>query len=105
MPAAIDGGIEGPSTQIVVCCGGQLTPGLMLSQTSIKRSRSCSRPPPCSIRYMIRSSQPEPSRHGVHCPHDSRKKNLVIRHAARTAQVVESMTTTDPEPSIEPSRR
>ena len=55
------------------------------------------------MRYMIRSSQPEPSRHGVHWPHDSREKNLVIRQAARTTQVAESMTTTEPEPSMEPA--
>ena len=55
------------------------------------------------MRSMIRSSQPEPSRHGVHWPHDSREKNLVIRQAARTAQVWSSMTTTEPDPSIEPA--
>src|ERR1017187_6610771 len=103
IPAAIDGGIEGQSQPIVVFSGGQLTPGLSLSQTSINRLSSCSRPPPCSIRYMIRSNQPDPSRHGVHWPHDSRKKNLVMRQDARTAQVVSSMTTTEPEPSIEPA--
>src|SRR3984957_18910045 len=98
-----DDGIEGPSTQMVVCCGGQLRPGEMLSHRSSSMSRSSTRPPPCSRRYIARSIQPDPSRHGVHCPQDSREKNLVIRQAARTTQVVESMTTTEPEPSIEPA--
>src|SRR5580693_8310714 len=98
MPDAMDEGIDGPRTQMVVCCGGQATPGEMLSQRSMRRSRSSSRPSPFSIRYMMRSSQPDPSRHGVHCPHDSRAKNLVIRHAARTMQVAESITTIEPEP-------
>src|ERR1035438_768815 len=101
MAEAIEEGMEGPSTQMVVCCGGQATPGEMLSQRSIRRSRSSSRPAPFSIRYMMRSSHPDPSRQGVHCPHDSREKNLVIRHAARTTQVEESMITTEPEPSME----
>ena len=60
------------------------------------------RPPPCSRRYIARSIQPEPSRHGVHCPQDSREKNFVMRHAARTTQLVSSKTTIEPEPSIEP---
>ena len=55
------------------------------------------------MRSMILSSQPEPSRHGVHWPHDSREKNLVMRQAARTVQVWSSMTTTEPEPSMEPA--
>src|SRR5580704_4692163 len=98
MPEAMDEGMDGPSTQMVVCWGGHATPGEMLSQRSIRRSRSSSRPAPFSIRYMIRSNQPDPSRHGVHCPQDSREKNLVMRQAARTMQVEESITTTDPEP-------
>jgi len=79
------------------------TPGEMLSQRSMRRSRSSSRPAPFSIRYMMRSSHPDPSRQGVHCPHDSREKNFVMRHAARTTQVDESMITTEPEPSMEPA--
>ena len=55
------------------------------------------------MRCRTRSSQPEPSRQGVHWPQDSRAKNLVIRQAARTMQVVVSMTTIEPEPSIEPA--
>ncbi len=99
----IEEGMDGPSTQIVVCCGGHCSPGEMLSLTSRSRSRSSSRPPPCSMRYSTRSSQPDPSRQGVHWPHDSLEKNLVIRQAARTMQVDESMTVMAPEPSIEPA--
>ena len=44
-----------------------------------------------------------PSRQGVHCPQDSWAKNRTIRSAARTTQVVSSMTTTAPDPSIEPA--
>ena len=73
-PAATAGGIDGPSTQMVVWAGGQVTPGEMLSHTSMSRSRSDSRPWPSSIRSRIFSSQPLPSRQGVHWPHDSRWK-------------------------------
>src|SRR5207237_2914283 len=67
----IEEGMDGPSTQIVVCRGGQDKPGAMLSHTSNSRSRSSSRPAPSSMRYMTLSSQPAPSRHGVHWPQDS----------------------------------
>src|SRR5271155_4604687 len=102
MVDVIEEGIDGPRTQMVVWRGGQLSPGEMLSLTSNSRSRSSSRPAPFSIRYRTRSSHPDPSRHGVHWPQDSRAKNLVILHPARTAQVVESMTTIEPEPSTQP---
>jgi hypothetical protein len=46
IPAATEGGIDGPSTQMVVWAGGQATPGEMLSHTSMRRSRSDSRPWP-----------------------------------------------------------
>ena len=88
MAEAMDEGMEGPSTQMVVCWGGQPRPGGCCRTRPCSRSRSSSRPGPVSIRYRIRSSQPEPSRHGVHWPQDSRGKNLVIRQAARTTQVV-----------------
>ena len=35
MPDAMDDGIDGPRTQIVVCWGGHETPGARLSQTTI----------------------------------------------------------------------
>ena len=44
-----------------------------------------------------------PSRHGVHLPHDSCSKNSVVTSALRTMQVVSSMKTTAPEPSIVPA--
>ena len=62
---------EGPNGQIVVISGGHPSPGLMLSDTSRSRSMSAWRPRPVRMRYRIRSSQLVPSRHGVHCPHDS----------------------------------
>ena len=103
MAEVIEEGMDGPSTQIVVFCGGQPRPGAMLSHTSSSSSRSDSRPWPSSMRRMILSSQPPPSRQGVHWPHDSRWKNRVMRQAARTMQVVSSMTMTEPEPSMEPA--
>src|SRR4051812_26364876 len=99
MPSAdmIGGGIDGPSGQIVVmfgghCFEGNCTPGLMLSHTSASRSRSSMRPSPSSIRFMILSSQDEPSRQGVHWPHDSREKKRTSLHDARTMHVDSSMT-------------
>ena len=78
--------------------GGQVTPGEMLSQTSMSRSRSASRPCPLSMRSRIFSSQPLPSRQGVHWPHDSRWKKRTMRQAARTMQVVWSMGDDRPGP-------
>src|SRR5688500_18408819 len=102
----IGGGIDGPSGQIVVMFGGHFdghcTPGLMLSHTSISTSRSARRPSPDSMRCMILSSHDEPSRHGVHWPHDSREKKRTRRHDARTMHVFVSMAMIEPEPIIEP---
>ena len=84
--------------------GGQVTPGEMLSHTSMSRSRSDSRPWPSSMRSRIFSSQPLPSRQGVHWPHDSRWKNRTMRQAARTVQVVWSMAITDAGPGHGPDR-
>ena len=55
------------------------------------------------MRRRIISSQVVPSRHGVHCPHDSCAKNLTTLSAAWTMQVWSSMTITAPEPSIDPA--
>ena len=68
---AIGAVTDGPSGQIVVCFGGHTSPGLMLSETSMRRSTSEGRPSPARIRARMRSSQVVPSRHGVHLPHDS----------------------------------
>ncbi len=93
---------DGPKKQIVVIGYGKPRPGAMLSHTSKRRSRSLIRPSPDSMRCMIFDSHPVPSRQGVHWPQDSRSKKRTRRQAARTMQVVSSMTTIDPEPSIEP---
>ena len=61
------------------------------------------RPRPSAIRCRIRSSQVVPSRQGVHLPQDSRAKKRTRRRAASTASVVSSITTTAPEPSIDPA--
>ena len=94
---------DGPSGQMVVWRGGQLMPGLMLSHTSMSRSRSWGRPWPARMRLRIFSSQEVPSRHGVHFPHDSRAKNRTTLWQALTTSVVSSMTTMAPEPSMEPA--
>ena len=54
------------------------------------------------MRARIFSSQPEPSRQGVHWPQDSLWKNRVSRQAARTMHVVSSMATIEPDPSMVP---
>src|SRR5919199_1743468 len=66
------------------------------------RSRSAGTPRPCSIRDMTLNSQDVPSRHGVHLPHDSWRKNSSMTVAARTMQVSSSRTMSEAEPSIEP---
>src|SRR5437870_1741127 len=100
------GGIDGPSGQIADMLGGhrdgQETPGEMESHTSSRSSRSSNRPLPDSSRNMICSSQVLPSRHGVHCPHDSREKKRTRRQAARTMQARSLIATTEPDPIIEP---
>ncbi len=94
---------DGPSGQMVVCFGGQVMVGLMLSHTSSNRSRSPGRPWPSRMRCRIFSSQVVPSRHGEHLPHDSRAKNRTMRSAAFTMSVVSSITTMAPEPSMDPA--
>ena len=66
--------------------------------------RSFSSPRPSSIFQSSRCSQPVPSRQGVHCPHDSCAKNRAVIQAARTMQVVSSMTIGVPVPKSEPAR-
>ena len=48
---------EGPSGHIVVCLGGQLIPGLILSQISRSSSNSCLLPLPSIILCRIFSNQ------------------------------------------------
>src|SRR5438067_11930856 len=67
------------------------------------RSRSAGAPRPASIRDRLLNSHDVPSRHGVHLPHDSWRKNSSISAAARTMHVSSSSTISDAEPSIEPA--
>ena len=103
MADAIGDTADGPSGQIVVCLGGQVIPGLILSHTSRRRSRSSGLPFPSIIRCSNYSSQFVPSRHGAHLPQDSREKNLTTLWHALTMSVFSSMTTIAPDPSIEPA--
>ncbi|MBA7658041.1 hypothetical protein ES703_65989 [subsurface metagenome] len=68
-----------------------------------RSSMSSSRPLPSVIRVSISSICRVPSRHGVHLPHDSAWVKLRKNRAISTMQVVSSMTTIPPEPTIEPS--
>src|SRR5690606_21382620 len=54
---------ESDSTQIVV--------PTIFWVTCMRVSRSSSVPRPSSMRFIILADHAEPSRHGVHCPHDS----------------------------------
>src|SRR4029453_7566120 len=101
---AIGDTADGPSGQIVVCLGGQVMAGLMLSQMSSSLLTSEGRPWPSSMRRRIFSSQAVPSRHGVHLPHDSRAKKRTTRQAALTASVVSSLTNMEPHPRLAPAR-
>ncbi len=103
MADAIGETADGPSGQIVVCRGGQVIPGLMLSATSTSMATSAGRPWPSRMRARTFSSQLVPSRQGVHLPQDSRAKKRTTRWQARTASVSSSITTMAPEPSIEPA--
>ena len=94
---------EGPSGHIVVCLGGQLIPGLILSQISRSSSKSWLLPLPSIILCRIFSNQLVPSRQGAHFPHDSLAKNLTTLWQALTMSVVLSITTIAPEPNIEPA--
>ena len=75
----------------------------MFFEIDSRSSGSPSRPSPCSIRSSTSSIQFVPSRQGVHWPQDSWLKNLARRAAARTMQVVSSITITAAEPSMEPA--
>src|SRR5262249_8213988 len=57
-----------------------VVPGMMPIRwpTSARISRSSRRPCPARIRSRICNIQPVPSRHGVHCPHDSCEKKRAI---------------------------
>jgi hypothetical protein len=62
----------GPSGHSVVWLNGALRKlGEMLSATSQTIAKSSGVPHPRRMRYSTFSTQPVPSRHGVHLPHDS----------------------------------
>src|SRR5262249_44259426 len=56
----------------------QRTLPLISPDSDFSRSRSFETPRPCSMRARIPASQAVPSRHGVHLPHDSWRKNSSI---------------------------
>ena len=104
MAEAIDDGIDEPRTQIVVCCGWPRHAGRQVvadvhEQVDVRLAPVAVLDAPQDLLEPAGC----PSRHGVHCPHDSRQKNRVIRHAARTTQVVSSITTIEPDPSMDPA--
>src|SRR6187200_2261901 len=61
-------------------------------ESESSRSRSPGTPRPDSMRLRILNSQLVPSRHGVHLPHDSWRKNSSMSAAARTMHVSSSST-------------
>src|SRR5437899_12808143 len=73
----------------------------MLSDMSSSRSASSRLPSPRSRRSRIDSIQLHPSRHGVHCPHDSWAKNFASRQTAATVQPEYSTTVMPAQPSME----
>src|SRR5208337_272338 len=75
---------------------------MILFETSVRRSMSSSRPAPFMILSRIALIQPTPSLHGVHLPHDSCSKNLVILRQTFIMSTESSKTITAPEPSILP---
>src|SRR5262249_44837447 len=76
---------------------------LISPERESRRSRSPGTPRPCSIRVRILCSQEVPSRHGVHLPHDSWRKNSSMSAAERTMHVSSSSTINEAEPSIDPA--
>src|SRR5437899_12398769 len=75
----------------------------MLSDMSSSRSASSRLPSPRSRRSRIDSIQLHPSRHGVHCPHDSWAENFDSGQRASTMQTESSSTMMPAEPSIDPA--
>ena len=59
--------------------------------------------PPDIASVSIACALVEPTRHGTHLPHDSSRKNRSVFVAAASRSVPSAITTTAPEPSIEPA--
>jgi hypothetical protein len=75
---------------------------MMTLDNSVSWSRSSGRPSPRVIRSRIVSNCWVPSRHGVHLPHDSSAVNSRKNLATSTMQLVSSIPTMPPEPTIAP---
>src|SRR5262249_13681567 len=66
-------------------------------------STSAGPPPAASSPDRIRGALLEPTRQGTHLPHDSSRKNRSTFVAAANRSVPSAITTSPPEPSIDPA--
>ena len=72
--------------------------------SSATRSPTSPGPPPSASRSVsIRWALLEPTRQGTHLPHDSSRKNRSTFVAAASRSVPSAITTSAPDPSIEPA--
>ncbi len=57
---------------------------------------------PAMIRSMVSTPRVDPTRQGVHLPHDSTEQNSIAKRAILAMSTVSSKTTMPPWPSIAP---
>ncbi len=77
-------------------------PVVMVLQRSSSSTRLAPTSCPAMIRSMVSTPRVDPTRHGVHLPHDSIEQNSIAKRAIRAMSTVSSKTTMPPCPSIAP---
>ncbi len=94
--------MAGPSA---TCPRPQIEVSRMVASSSTMRSSTSSGRPPATptSSARIECAFIDPTRHGTHFPHDSLRKKRSTFVAAASRSVPSAMTTSAPEPSIEPA--
>ena len=94
---------------IALCTGIGVSPPIahsdplvMVSHRSSSSTRLAATSCPAMIRSIVSTPRVEPTRHGVHLPHDSIEQNSIAKRAIRAMSTVSSKTTMPPCPSIAP---
>ena len=77
-------------------------PLVIVSHRSSSSTRLAATSRPAMIRSMVSTPRVEPTRHGVHLPHDSIEQNSIAKRAILAMSTVSSKTTMPPWPSIAP---
>ena len=78
-------------------------PSVISSHRSSSSTRFSSRSSPAMIWSITSTPRTEPTRHGVHLPHDSSAQNSIANRACWAMSTVSSKTTMPPWPTIAPA--